>query len=123
MRAAKYLLIGLLTLLACTVSVAEDEEAAEGGKAKMATQYLDLKPSFVVNYGGPGKLRYLKTDITLRVGGGIEGGQRYSSPYALCAPCVGAFVEQSERRRYFLDGGARVTATEFPGKSPRGVNR
>lgn len=35
------------------------------------TMYLEMAPSFVVNYGGGGKLKYLRTDITLRLS--IEG--------------------------------------------------
>ncbi|WP_417599055.1 flagellar basal body-associated FliL family protein [Oceanospirillum sp.] len=27
--------------------------------------YTEMKPSFVLNYGGPGRLKYLKADITL----------------------------------------------------------
>lgn len=29
--------------------------------------YLPLKPSFVVNYGGDGRLRYIKADLTARL--------------------------------------------------------
>ncbi|SFC16416.1 flagellar FliL protein [Marinospirillum celere] len=30
--------------------------------------YLQLSPGFVTNYGGPGRLKYLKADITLELG-------------------------------------------------------
>ncbi len=30
--------------------------------------YLQLNPGFVTNYGGPGRLKYLKADITLELG-------------------------------------------------------
>lgn len=30
-------------------------------------EYLELKPSFVTNYGGPGPIHFLKADITLRL--------------------------------------------------------
>lgn len=48
---------------------AEDEEAAEGeGEDKPpAAIYLPLKPPFVVNYGGAGRLRYIKTEMSVRV--------------------------------------------------------
>jgi flagellar FliL protein len=64
--------------------LAQDDAEAEGGEpAKDATIYFDLKPPFVVNYGGVGKLRYLKTEITLRVAGGDLGmkGIRHHLPY------------------------------------------
>ena len=30
--------------------------------------YLPLTPGFVTNYGGPGRLKYLKADVTLELG-------------------------------------------------------
>lgn len=29
--------------------------------------YLPIKPAFVVNFGGPGKLRYIKAEVSVRV--------------------------------------------------------
>jgi flagellar FliL protein len=51
-------------------SVAQDEPAAEGAGS---SRYIDLKPAFVLNYGGVGRLRYLKTEVALRIGGGVDG--------------------------------------------------
>ena len=47
-------------------------EAAEGeGELSVAVNagniYIPLKPEFVVNYGGAGRLRYLKADIAVRL--------------------------------------------------------
>ncbi len=55
--------IGFFSALA----YAQDEEV--GGEAEASAQaiYLPLKPAFVVNYGGAGRLRYLKTDVSVRV--------------------------------------------------------
>ena len=58
-------------LLTSPVVLAQDEDA--GTSAANATQYIDLKPAFVTNYGGVGRLRYLKTEVSLRVGGGSKG--------------------------------------------------
>lgn len=43
-----------------------------GGSDKPATgpQYVELKPAFVANYGGPGAMRYVKADLAVRVEGG-----------------------------------------------------
>lgn len=51
------------------LSYAEDDESAEGAEAPAGptTLYKNLEPDFTVNYGGTGRLRYLKTDISLRV--------------------------------------------------------
>ncbi len=62
----------LMALFLCAASVfAEDEAAEEGeegeGVAAKQVIYLPLKPTFVINYGGAGRLRYLKTDVSVRV--------------------------------------------------------
>lgn len=48
---------------------AEDEEAAEGGETAVVAKpiYIPLKPPFVVNYGGIGKLKYIKAELSVRV--------------------------------------------------------
>ncbi|MBX2808976.1 MAG: flagellar basal body-associated FliL family protein [Cellvibrionaceae bacterium] len=64
-----------LSLLVSALSLAsyayaeEDESSAEGeGPAIMQRPiYVPVKPAFVVNYGRPGKLKYLKLDVSLRV--------------------------------------------------------
>lgn len=38
---------------------------AEEAPAGSTVAYTEVKPSFVLNYGGPGRLKYLKADITL----------------------------------------------------------
>ena len=53
--------IGLLPVSA----LAQDSEAPAEGMPKAI--YLPLKPSFIVNYGGKGRLRYIKTDVSVRV--------------------------------------------------------
>lgn len=55
------LLFGLL--LVGTALAQEDDEA----KPKAEALYIPLLPPFVVNYGGVGKLRYLKAELTVRV--------------------------------------------------------
>lgn len=66
MHTQKLSLIGLCLLfslvLAPALSAQTDDAAASVG-----TQYVELKPAFVTNFGGPGKLRYMKIDVTLRV--------------------------------------------------------
>lgn len=71
----------LLALIAAPLQ-AQDEEG-EPAEAAPVSRYVDLKPAFVVNYGGPGSLRYLKTGITLRIAGGEkgQGGIRHHMPY------------------------------------------
>lgn len=56
-------------LLFCALGAfAEDEEAeapAEPGEENAV--YIELKPPLVVNFGGPGKLRYIKAEMSVRV--------------------------------------------------------
>ncbi|GAB2193530.1 flagellar basal body-associated FliL family protein [Sessilibacter sp. MAH2] len=79
----------ILTTMACVwmgyagLAFAEDEKEAEGEVAEpIAAIYVPLKPSFVVNYGGADKLRYIKADITVRVKDTITADQvRHHLPY------------------------------------------
>ncbi|WP_101758781.1 flagellar basal body-associated FliL family protein [Oceanicoccus sp. KOV_DT_Chl] len=86
MRFPALVLITLLSVLFSNVLWAQ-EEAVEGegeeGAVAAPTSYIDLKPAFIVNYGGAGKLRYLKTDIALRLAGGPSGQSqiRHHMPY------------------------------------------
>jgi len=61
----KYTLLAamwLLSLLALPLTAEETtEEEADG------VRYIELKPALVTNYGGPGPLKYIKTEISLRV--------------------------------------------------------
>jgi flagellar FliL protein len=70
-------------LLVPSITMAQDEGGKDDSSGASASRYIDLKPAFVVNYGGAGKLRYLKTDIALRVGGDSTGPGdiRHHMPY------------------------------------------
>jgi flagellar FliL protein len=51
----------------------EDEaEGEDGAPAKVRPIYIPLKPPFVVNYGGKGKLKYLKAELSVRVASNRE---------------------------------------------------
>ena len=69
----------VVTMMSQAVLAQDEEEAAADSEG---SQYIDLKPAFVTNYGGVGRLRYLKTEIALRVGGGAKGpaGIRHHMP-------------------------------------------
>ena len=55
----KLLLLGLIALLLPVMPAHAEEEGERN------IHYVALEPSFVTNYGGPGRLKYLKVDVTL----------------------------------------------------------
>ncbi len=58
----RYVWALLLAIISCSV-LAEDGDGSES-----VVKYIEMKPSFVVNYGEPSaKLRYAKIDVSLRV--------------------------------------------------------
>ncbi len=59
------LLLCFFLLIGAGYSHAQDD-AGESDKP-MPAIYLPIKPAFVVNYGGEGRLRYLKTEISVRL--------------------------------------------------------
>jgi len=71
-------------VLASVVAVAEDEEAAaeEAQAATAAAIYLPIKPAFVVNYGGSGRLKYIKAEVSVRVDSSSAANSvRHHLPY------------------------------------------
>lgn len=75
MSPIKLLLLPLLLAFAL-VARAQDE----GGESRAI--YIPLKPPFVVNYGGPGRLRYMKVEVSVRVSS-VAGANaiRHHLPY------------------------------------------
>ncbi len=69
MKNLSSLLLIVLAVFTGSITLAE-EEATEGEEGVVAPSaiYIPLKPEFVVNFGGAGKLKYLKTNVTLRLG-------------------------------------------------------
>ena len=79
-RLLKTYCLSLLMTFSCTVlpAFAQDEEA----EALPSAAYVPLKPPFVVNYGGQGKLKYLKAEISLRVTSPLDAKPiRHHMPY------------------------------------------
>lgn len=51
---------------------ASSEKKAES--ATGASEYLDIKPALITNYGGPGPIHFIKAEIALRVGKNPDEG-------------------------------------------------
>lgn len=68
--------VALIFIFALPISLANAQEA--GGSAV----YVPLQPAFVVNYGGVGRLKYLKAELTVRVQNEIAAeAVRHHLPY------------------------------------------
>lgn len=75
-RAGLRLLLLSLALCGAALAQAEDEKPAEEAPAEgdgavdlpnAGSIYVPVKPALVVNYGGAGRLKYIKADISVRV--------------------------------------------------------
>jgi len=59
----KILLMFLLMPLLASPVYAEDEE----GEEEVDVRYLDIKPAVVTNYGGVGRMSYIKAEVSIQV--------------------------------------------------------
>lgn len=66
-RAIFFKVLFSILLMAVAAVTFAAEEPVEGEMGASQAIYLPLKPSFVVNYGGAGRLRYLKAELTARL--------------------------------------------------------
>lgn len=84
---------------------AAEDEAEEGAEAAPASAiYLPLKPSFVVNYGAAGRLKYLKVDVSVRVSDSTAANSiRHHLPY-IRNNLVMLFARQSDESLSSFDG-------------------
>lgn len=71
------LLVLLIALVTPLKSMADEEDSAV-----QQSIYVAIEPALVTNYGGPGRLRYMSVDVSLRVSG-IEGEEsvKHHMPY------------------------------------------
>ena len=71
------LLVLLIALVSPMKTVADEKDSAEPQSV-----YVAIEPALVTNYGGPGRLRYMSVDVSLRVSG-VEGEEnvKHHMPY------------------------------------------
>lgn len=100
----------LLSGLFSGVVRAEDEAAPEGeeGVAPPPAIYLPVKPAFVVNYGGAGRLKYLKAEVSLRLADTeAANSARHHLPY-IRNNLVMLFASQTEEDVSSRDGREKL---------------
>ncbi|MGH1438919.1 MAG: flagellar basal body-associated FliL family protein [Cellvibrionaceae bacterium] len=62
-----YFILFVLLSASSSLYAADEEKEGDGEPAVLERPiYIPVKPAFVVNYGGPGKLKYMKLEISLR---------------------------------------------------------
>ncbi len=112
------LLLAVLSTLSISNVHAEDDEAENP-----ASRYVEVKPAFVTNFGGPGRLRYVKVEVTLRVlGAEGEAQVEHHLPYIRDAllslfaiqtsDTIGSAEGKESLRQQALAEVQRVTAEE-----------
>ncbi|OMH39668.1 flagellar basal body-associated FliL family protein [Motiliproteus sp. MSK22-1] len=71
------LILIFMLLITPSFSFAQDAEPKQSG----GSEYIELQPPFIVSFGGPGPLKYLKTEVTLIVPqGDAEGKVKLHQP-------------------------------------------
>jgi len=90
------LLIALgISLTTTSLQAQEEEEEVAAPPARAI--YIPLKPPFVVNYGGVGRLRYLKAELSVRVTSVMGANSiRHHMPY-IRNQLILLFSKQSEQ--------------------------
>lgn len=96
----------ILALVVSTAAWSEDEEAPAEGEEAPAPRaiYISLKPPFVVNYGGPGRLKYMKAEVSVRVSSALGANAiRHHMPY-IRNDLILLFSRQSEETLDTMEG-------------------
>lgn len=58
----------LINILIVVGAHASSKPDHGGGKSDGPSEYMEIKPALITNFGGSGPIRFLKAEITLRVG-------------------------------------------------------
>lgn len=87
--------------------------APASGGSDSDTPYVDLAPSFVTNYDGGGRLRYLKVDVSVRARRPTDEAVRHHLPY-IRNSLVSIFSSQLEENITSTEGkeALRIAALE-----------
>lgn len=95
-----FLLISFL-LVGAQQAYAQEDEMAIGPAGPF---YVPLQPAFVINYGGQGRLKYLRAELSVRVDSiHIANSVRHHLPY-IRNNLVMLFSRQTEEEINSLDG-------------------
>lgn len=101
----------LLLLASPMLVLAQDEDEPEPGSIEEGTVamlktavYVPLQPPFVVNYGGKGRLKYLRAELSVRVSDSqVANSVRHHLPY-IRNQLVLLFSRQNEEKVNSMEG-------------------
>ncbi|CCU74021.1 MAG: flagellar basal body-associated FliL family protein [Thalassolituus sp.] len=65
----------MMSPLAWAEDAAVDAAEGEGEAAGPQTRYIYMEPAFVVNYGSTGRMKYLRTEVALKVSSAEAAGK------------------------------------------------
>lgn len=57
----------VLSVLVALLAISPLSHSAGGGGEAPVKEYVSVDPAFVTNFGGPGKMRYLRIELALRI--------------------------------------------------------
>ncbi len=79
---SRLMIVGWLSLILVLPAWASEHAAEPAEGAVPKTIYIPLKPPFVVNYGGVGRLHYMKIEVSLKVSDEVGANAiRHHMPY------------------------------------------
>lgn len=103
----KYESISLLLGLLLSVVLAGNVQAASAPAS--SSPYVELSPSFVTNYDGGGRLRYLRVDVSVRIERPSDALLRQHMPY-IRSRLVELFSSQLEENLTSTEGKEALRA-------------
>ena len=105
----QWVFVVLLVVLVSPLGVLANDDSSMLTKSI----YVAIEPALVTNYGGPGRLRYMSVDVSLRVSG-VEGEQqvKHHMPYIKDA-ILNLFATQTNETLDTADGKEALRKETF----------
>lgn len=105
----QWVFVVLLVVLVSPLGVLADDDSSMLTKSI----YVAIEPALVTNYGGPGRLRYMSVDVSLRVSG-VEGEHqvKHHMPYIKDA-ILNLFATQTNETLDTADGKEALRKETF----------
>ena len=114
-KSLQAVIVMIMIALATYATNGMAEEEVEEPAIFSKPLYIPIKPALVVNYGGQGKLKYIKVEISLRVKDtAASNAVRHHLPL-IRDYMVSLFSRQSDENVDTVEGKERLRATALAG--------